>query len=350
MQSFLINGCKITIISLFLQTKHCFSTYSLLTMGRKVYYLYNQLTDTYERVYPSRSSRVWTIVLNVFEVLCVAVVIFTALYYLVDFPRERILREENKKLKNEIHSIDGRLNEALAVMDRIAERDNNFYRVMMQADPISVTRRVAGHDKGRFTAMNDVELVSNVTDKMDLLDRMVYSQIISFDSLRIIASQHKDRIDHIPSVQPISQKDMKQMASGYGYRVDPVYGSTKFHEGMDFASATGTPVYATGNGTVVSAGWQSAYGNLIEIDHGYNYRTRYAHLSEIKVKPGQKVIRGDLIGKVGNTGKSTGSHLHYEVRHNGIPQNPVNYYYQDLTPEQYAEMIKAADAAAHVMD
>ncbi len=319
-------------------------------MSRKVYYLYNQLTDTYERVYPSRASKVWTIMLHAFEIICIAVVIFTALYYLVDFPRERVLMDENRKLKSEIHQLDDRLSEALVVMDRIAERDNNFYRVMMQADPLGVTRRVAGHDNQRYTLMTDMELLESVNDKMDILDRMVYAQINSFDSLRIMASEQQERINHIPSVQPISQKDMKQMASGYGYRVDPVYGTTKFHEGMDFASATGTPVYATGNGTVVWAGWKSSYGNLVEIDHGYNYVTRYAHLSEINVKQGQKVVRGDLIGKVGNTGKSIGSHLHYEVRYKGTPQNPVNYYYQDLTPEQYAEMIKAADAAAHVMD
>ncbi len=132
------------------------------------------------------------------------------------------------------------------------------------------------------------------------------------------------------------------MASGYGYRVDPIYGTAKFHEGMDFASNIGTPVYATGNGIVKFAKWHSGYGNLIEIDHGFNYVTRYAHLSEISVATGQQVKRGDLIGKVGNTGKSTGPHLHYEVRLRGIPQNPVNYYFFDLTPEEYAAMIEKA--------
>ena len=140
------------------------------------------------------------------------------------------------------------------------------------------------------------------------------------------------------------------MASGYGYRRDPIYGTSKFHEGMDFSSPIGTPVYATGNGTVTNASWKSQYGNLIEISHGYNSTTRYAHLSEILVKPGQAVKRGDLIGKVGNTGKSTGPHLHYEVRFRGQPQNPVNYYFYDLTPEEYDKMILEAENAGHVMD
>ena len=146
------------------------------------------------------------------------------------------------------------------------------------------------------------------------------------------------------------KKYMKQMASGYGYRLDPIYGTSKFHEGLDFAADKGTPVYATADGTVVMAGWQSGYGNLVEISHGYNYVTRYAHLSKIIATEGEKVKRGDLIGEVGNTGKSTGNHLHYEVRYNGAPQNPINYYFMDITPEEYDELLRSAENAGHVMD
>ncbi len=140
------------------------------------------------------------------------------------------------------------------------------------------------------------------------------------------------------------------MASGYGYRSDPVYRTLKFHEGLDYSADIGTPVYATGDGTVELAGWNKGYGNSIDISHGYNYLTRYAHLSEILVRQGQKVRRGDMIGKVGNTGKSTGPHLHYEVRLHGQPQNPVNYYFYDLTPEQYDDLIRLSENAGHVMD
>lgn len=320
-------------------------------MGRKIYYRYNEQRDTYERVYPSRMKKIWSVVRNILEGTALSVVIFLTLYTLIDFPRERVLREENQKLTEKIISLDNRLNEALKTMNAITERDNNFYRVMLQADPKSIIQRAAGHDKAViFEGLNDKEIVEGVLSKMDLLDRLVYSQILSFDELRTMAADQKERIAHIPSVQPISQKDMKQMASGYGTRVDPVYGTTKFHEGMDFATAVGTPVYATGDGIVNEAGWGGAYGNLVVIDHGYDYTTRYAHLNKIHVKTGQNIKRGDLIGEVGNTGKSTGSHLHYEVRYKGQPRNPVNYYFQDLTPEQYAEMVRAAEAAAHVMD
>ena len=140
------------------------------------------------------------------------------------------------------------------------------------------------------------------------------------------------------------------MASGFGYRRDPIYGTTKFHEGMDFSAPVGTPVYATGDATVQSASWESGYGNMIVLNHGFGYTTRYAHLSDMVVRTGQSVKRGDLIGHVGNTGKSTGSHLHYEVRFRGAPQNPVHYYFMDLTPDQWDEMIRQADNAGHVMD
>ncbi len=319
-------------------------------MSRKLFYKYNEFTGAFERVYPSRINRVWSIVKNSFEAIAIAVILIGGLYYLIDFPKERLLREENRRLKQHLDQLDDRLTEALDVMENITERDNNFYRVMMQADPMSINRRTSGHERRNITGFADAELVEDVTEKMDLLDRLIYSQINSFDSLRTYASQQKERLASIPSIQPISHDDMKQMASGYGTRVDPVYGTIKFHEGMDFASATGTPVYATGDGTVTTAGWHSGYGNMIELNHGYNYTTRYAHLSKIIVQPGQRVKRGDKIGEVGNTGKSTGSHLHYEVRYNGQPRNPVNYYFQDLTPEQYAEMVRTAEAAAHVMD
>ena len=198
--------------------------------------------------------------------------------------------------------------------------------------------------------MRDAELIKDLTIKTDLLDRQLYVQIKSFDELQQLARNNRDRIDHIPSIQPISSENMKKMASGYGYRRDPIYGTGRFHEGLDFAADTGTPVYATADGKVVHADWQSGYGNLLEIDHGYGYVTRYAHLSKFKVKEGDEVKRGDLIAETGNTGKSTGPHLHYEVRYRNSPQNPINYYFMDITPEEYDNMIRQAENAGHVMD
>ncbi len=326
----------------------------LIFMSRKVFYRYNANTDNYERVYPSWKTRLSVIARHLLSGIGIGILLFLLVYYWIDFPREKMLKQENESLVTEIKILNKRIDRALSVMDDIATRDNNFYRVMMQADRITDAQRYAGLEKtNRYEYLNnlsDAELIKNVSTKMDRLERQIYTQSKSFDKLKELAGQQQDRIAHIPAIQPISELDLRQMASGYGYRVDPVYGTAKFHEGMDFASAIGTPVYATGDAVVESAKWHSGYGNLIILDHGYNYTTRYAHLSEIKVTAGQKVKRGDLIGKVGNTGKSTGAHLHYEVRYKGQPQNPVNYYFYDLTPEQYNDMIIQAENAGHVMD
>ncbi len=323
-------------------------------MSRKVFYKYNNQTDSYERVYPSWKNKLWIVLRHFIIGIVFGGVAFIATYYWVDFPREKILRDENKKLMTQFSLLETRLSNSIAVMEDIIDRDNNFYRVIMHTDQITNTQRYAGLDKTNryihLDNLSDADLVKDVSMNMDRLERQLYTQIKSFNQLKELANKQQDRLSHIPAIRPISELKLKQMASGYGYRVDPVYGTSKFHEGMDFAAEKGTPVYATGDAIVKEAKWHSGYGNLIELDHGYDYTTRYAHLSKINVIQGQQIKRGELIGLVGNTGKSTGSHLHYEVRYKGIPQNPVNYYFYDLTPDQYDEMIKLAENAGHVMD
>ncbi|MCH5225189.1 MAG: M23 family metallopeptidase [Muribaculaceae bacterium] len=239
------------------------------------------------------------------------------------------------------------------VVDKLEERDDNFYRVMMQLDPLTDPQRWNGQDRensfSQLSKLSDARLVERLSNRMNLLEKKIYSQLQSFEQLQEALGKNQERLAHIPSVLPINIADYT-MSSGYGYRVDPIYGASKFHEGLDFAAAKGTDVFATGDGIVTLASREAGYGNCIDIDHGYNYLTRYAHLSEILVKPGESVKRGQLIGKVGSTGKSTGPHLHYEVRFKDIPQNPVNYYYMDLSPEEYYEMIRIAENAGHVMD
>ncbi len=323
-------------------------------MSHKVFYRYNPSTERYERVYPSGRARFFAALRQSAVGLLVAAVGFALVYFLWESPRERDLRERTEQVEDRLEMLNRRTDRALEVMEDLASRDNNFYRVMMQAEPITAGQRYAGLERQRnydaIDSMADSKLLRLTTDKLDLLDQMLYTQSKSYDFLAREVASTADRTAHIPAIQPISEKYLRAMASGYGCRRDPIYGTTKFHEGMDFSSPIGTPVYATGNGTVTNASWKSQYGNLIEIAHGYNYTTRYAHLSEILVKPGQNVKRGDLIGKVGNTGKSTGPHLHYEVRFRGQPQNPVNYYFYDLTPEEYDKMILEAENAGHVMD
>ena len=320
-------------------------------MARKVFYKYNPATDSYERVYPSAKERWWAVIRQFIIGVGIGAVLSVALYNMVEPPREKALREKYDNLLSRYKQMGVQADEAMAVMKDIAERDNNFYRVMLQADPVSDASRYAGiQAREQVASMADEALVEDVSRKLDVLDHQLYAQSKSFDYLRSTALQQRHRLEHVPAIQPVEESKLRQMASGYGYRMDPVYGTAKFHEGMDFSAPIGTPVYATGKGTVVNAGWQSGYGNTVEVDHGYGYLTRYAHMSEITARVGQKVERGDLIGKVGNTGKSTGPHLHYEVRLKGVPQNPVNYYFYDLTPEEYDRMIRQAENAGHVMD
>ncbi len=323
-------------------------------MSQKTFYRYNPATEQYERVYPYRRQRIAAVVRPYAVAVLIVAAFALALYYMVDSPRERILRKQNESLEQRLDLLNRRADRALAVMEDIAERDNNFYRVMMQAEPLTPARRYAGLERQRnyrsIDSLSDSRLLEGVERNLDRLDQMLVTQIKSFDFLASQTASQKDRTAHIPAIQPVPEKYLRAMASGYGARRDPVYGTMKFHEGMDFSAPAGTPVYATADGTVRTSSWQSAYGNMVEIDHGYNYTTRYAHLSKLIAHPGQTVHRGDLIGLVGNTGKSTGPHLHYEVRYRGQPQNPVNYYYYDLSPEQYDEIIRLAENAGHVMD
>lgn len=323
-------------------------------MSKKVFYRYNPATDEYERVFPTKKERLHGLIRNLLFWIVICGAIFGVVYTLVGTPREKTLQRENEQLQAQLDIMNRRLDAAIGVMNDITSRDDNFYRVIMGAKRMSTAKRYAGLDnENRYNHLNslpDAEIIKNLTRKLDILDRQLYTQIKSFDELQHLARNNQERLSHIPAIQPISSENMKQMASGYGYRRDPIYGTSRFHEGLDFASDRGTPVYATADGKVIHADWQGGYVNLVEISHGYGYVTRYAHLSKIDVKEGQEIKRGDKIAEVGNTGKSTGPHLHYEVRLNDVPQNPINYYFMDLTPEEYNEMIRFAENAGHVMD
>lgn len=322
-------------------------------MSRTVLYRYNPDTDNFERVYPTLKERALK-ALGILAAGCaIGILIFITAYYGFGTPTETALRKENSQLKAQYNVLSHRLDNAVNVMASIQSRDDNFYRVMMQMEPLSRGERLAGLDnEQRYRSLNsltDAELVSTLTRRMDMLDRQIYAQSLSFDQLRDTASRQQTKLAHIPSVLPMSAGNFT-LASGYGYRRDAVNGATRFHQGLDFAAATGTPVMATADGTVKHARRESVHGNVIIIDHGYNYTTLYSHLQAMDVAEGDKVKRGQHIGFVGSTGKSTGPHLHYEVRFKGAPQNPVNYYFMDVTPEQYAALARQADNAGHTMD
>ena len=326
---------------------------------RKVYYIYNPRTQTYDRIYPTVRQRLMSHLRRLFIGMGLGAACFIAPLILFGSPSEKELRKENSRLEAQYNVLSRRMDEAMGVLQDIQQRDvqqrdDNLYRVIFQADPIPSAIRQAGYGgTNRYEHLMDLadaELVVGTTQKLDMLTKQLYIQSRSFDEVVEMCRQHDEMLRCIPAIQPISNKDLKQTASGYGTRIDPIYGTTRFHSGMDFSAAPGTDVYATGDGTVVKMGWQTGYGNTIIIDHGFGYQTWYAHLQEFRTRPGKKVVRGEVIGGVGSTGKSTGPHLHYEVHVRGRVVNPVNYYFMDLSAEDYDRMIQLAANHGKMMD
>ena len=321
---------------------------------RKVYYIYNPQTQTYDRIYPTVRQRLLSYLRRLFIGMGLGAGCFLILLLIFGSPFEKELRTENSRLLAQYTILSHRLDDVMGVLQDIQQRDDNLYRVILQADPVSSAIRQSGYDRtNRYRDLMDMansRLVINTTQKLDVLTKQLYIQSKSFDDVVALCKNHDEMLRCIPAIQPISNKDLRRTASGYGTRIDPIYGTAKFHSGMDFSAQQGTDVYATGDGTVVKVGWETGYGKTIEINHGFGYVTRYAHLYEYNTKVGQKVVRGEVIGKVGSTGKSTGPHLHYEVHVKGQVVNPVNYYFMDLSAEDYEKMIQLAANHGKVFD
>lgn len=280
--------------------------------------------------------------------------LFLVLVSFFPSPREKRLIQEKNQLLVQYNLLNQQVDEMRLVVNDLQQRDDNLYRVVFQAEPIPLAVRSGMINRSVYydelEKMTHSQLVVDVTKKIDVLEKQMYVQSKSYDEIVQLASENEIRLQSIPAIQPVLNKDLTRVASGYGWRVDPVYHTPRFHEGMDFSAPTGTDIYATGNSTVAFSGWKSGYGNCIILDHGFGYETLYAHLYRSFVRAGQKVKRGDVIGLVGNTGKSVGPHLHYEVHFRGKVMNPCNYYYQDLSPEEYDRMIQLADNAGQMFD
>ena len=325
-----------------------------LFKSRKTYYLYNPNTLDYERVYPSAKDRFFTVLRHLSTGIAFGIATFFVMMYVIDSPMESQLRKENRLLQTQYEVLDLRLNHAMEILDDIQQRDENLYRAIFQAESIPESVRKSGFGgTNRYQQLMEAsnsELVVSTTQKMDMLRKQLYIQSNSLEELIEMGKNQEERMKCIPAIQPIANKDLKRTASGYGMRIDPIYRTPHFHSGMDFSAKIGTDIYATGNGKVTYASWKQGYGNCVIIDHGYGYQTVYGHLSKFKVRVGQKVTRGEVIGEVGNTGKSTGPHLHYEVIVRGRHDNPSKYYYMDLTPEEYDRMIQIAENQGQVMD
>jgi murein DD-endopeptidase MepM/ murein hydrolase activator NlpD len=270
-------------------------------------------------------------------------------------PREKNLARENENLKLNYTLLTKKLKKIQLVLNDIKQRDNNIYRTIFEADPIPEDVRLGGY--GGVDLYKDLdgytnsELIKNSMKEAEKIEKQLVVQSKSFDEVVKLAKNKEKLLAHLPAIQPVQNKDLKRMASGYGMRIHPILKTRRMHWGMDFTAKTGTPIYATADGIVKHAGWKAnGYGKHVVINHGFGYETLYGHMSKVAVKNGQYVKRGQIIGYVGNTGLSAGPHCHYEVHVNGKKVNPINYYYNDLTAEQYALLRKLATEENQSLD
>jgi murein DD-endopeptidase MepM/ murein hydrolase activator NlpD len=315
---------------------------------KKHKFKFNQRTLQYER----HKTKWTTRLLWGFAWLSTAVVFGIAFHTVMNslFPssREAKLQREIDKLQDEYVSVQKALELLNDEADYLAKVDDNIYRQIMEAEPISQAVREAGYGGrdyyARYAGYDNSELMISIDSTIERIKRKLYIQSLSYDELKSLIARKSEMLASIPAIQPISNKDLTRAASGFGYRIHPIYKTVKFHEGLDFTAPQGTEIYATGDGTVIRADAKyHGYGNMVAIDHGYGYETRYAHMSRFIVREGQKVKRGELIGYVGSTGLSTSPHCHYEVLKDGQKVNPVNYFYSDLTAEEYARLVEIAN-------
>jgi murein DD-endopeptidase MepM/ murein hydrolase activator NlpD len=270
-------------------------------------------------------------------------------------PKEKMLKAEIQVYQSEIARMNEDMQLVEKVLDDIQKRDEDLYRAALYADEFPEELRLmgtGGSDKyAELEGLSNSELIIRTANNLDRLERRLHAQTLSFKELIELAKNKEKLLASIPAIQPVRNNDLKKMASGFGWRIDPVYKTSKFHSGMDFTADIGTEVYCTGDGYIEDLernGW--GYGNCIVVNHGFGYRTRYAHLSAFKVSKGQKVKRGDLIGLVGTSGKSTGPHLHYEVEKGNKKLNPIHYYHSDLSPEQYEKLLKMSENSFKAFD
>ena len=321
----------------------------------KVKYYYDSDTLSYRKIELRKRDKFKKILWFLLSSAVMGLIFVFMSYQFIESPKEKAQKRELENLKLHYGLINKKMTQVEKVLDGIQHRDNDIYRLYFETNPIPNEQRKAGFGGvNRYKSLEgfqNSEMIIDVSKNMDILSKQLYIQSKSLDEIISLAEDKEKLLAAIPAIQPIKKEDLTRMASGYGWRSDPFTKAQKNHNGMDFTAPTGTPIYATGNGKILRAdNTASGFGEHIEIDHGYGYKTIYAHLSKYNVKRGQQVNRGDLIGFVGNTGRSVGPHLHYEVHKNDRPINPINFYYGNLTPEEFKEMLKIASQEGQSYD
>jgi murein DD-endopeptidase MepM/ murein hydrolase activator NlpD len=313
----------------------------------KIKYYYDTESCRYERIKVSRTD----ILLNLLGFLTLSILlaigIVAAYFHYFESPKEAYLKKENDELRLHYSTLESELKSVSSMLAALQERDDNVYRRMFGVEPVSTSIREAGTggvDRYReLQGLSQEELFKRNYALVDKLKRQMYIQTKSYDFLVDLSKRKEELLASMPAIQPVSNRDLKALTSGFGWRTDPFLRVLRMHTGVDYTVPMNTPIYATGDGVVSKVEVNfGGYGKMIDIDHGFGFKTKYAHMNKFVVKQGQKVKRGELLGYSGNTGRSTGPHLHYEVIVNGEKVNPINYMYQDLSADQYAEILRLA--------
>lgn len=324
---------------------------------KKVKYYYDSENLAYRKIVTKKRKKFGYAALFLLSAAIFGLIGFVVLLNTPFFetPKDRLQAREIEILQLRYNILNKKIEDATEVLSHIEERDNKIYRVYFNTSEIPEEQRKAGfggvNRYEELEGFNNSDLVINTTKRMEVLSKQLSIQSKSLDEIAKLAKEKEQLLAAIPAIQPVKNENLKQMASGYGYRNDPFTKIRKFHAGMDFSAKTGTPIFATGDGVVERADSSvSGYGNCIVIKHGFGYQTLYAHLSKYKVKKGQKVKRGDIIGLVGSTGRSEAPHLHYEVHKNGEVVNPLNYYYGDISAAEFAAISKMANQENQSLD
>lgn len=322
---------------------------------KKIKYYYNTHTLRFEKwITPLRVK-----LLRIFGFLAAAIftafIIVVIAFQYVDSPKEKLLRAKNEELNDKYIVLNAKVEQLQKQMLEIETRDNEVYRSIFESSPIPDSVRIVEMEKSKevqyVETLSNQQIITNVAQQLNLLSSRLAYQEKSYVEIENMVKNKAKLLAAIPAIQPVSNKELRRIASGFGHRIDPVYKVTKFHAGLDFTAPQGTPIYATADGRIKTSGYNAGgYGNHVVIDHGYGYETLYGHMVRVKARPGQTVKRGEVIGWVGNTGKSTGAHCHYEVHKNGNPVDPIYYFYNDLTPEQYDRLLKLAASANQSLD
>ena len=321
----------------------------------KIKYKFDTKSLTYEKVTVPVRKRVWQALSYLATGLVFATITTFIAYNYFDSPKEKQLKREIAELTLQYELLNNRMGEVVEVLDDIEERDNNVYRTIFEAEPIPASIRKAGFGGvDRYKELQDFnnsDLMIKTSKRLDRISKQLYIQSKSFDEVAKLVKNKEKLLASIPAIQPISNEDLKHQPGGYGWRTHPIYKTPEFHPGMDFTAAEGTEIHATGDGMIERADNTSqGYGNHVVINHGYGYETLYGHMTKFIVHVGQQVKRGQLIGYVGSTGLSTAPHVHYEVHKGGQTVNPINFYYNDLTPEQYQKLIQLSAQSSQSFD